>query len=128
MLQIDFVSLQKLIWILGSPPEQYPNQMIFNHRNHGMRNISLFLRQRCIQILFEFGAQFVDNDCRVSDLFAIQFDEWKLSLFGSEFKFMVDILNGKKENSFCKLFHDRKQFRLLTISQINWNNKKPVVR
>lgn len=68
--------------------------MIFDHRDHGMRDVSLFLAQSSIDVLLELLCELLDDGGRVADLLTIQFNEGQLSFFGMKFEFVVDILRG----------------------------------
>lgn len=92
LLEIDLVSIDHLTGILCSPWQDDKSQMIFNHWNHCMRNVSLFLAQSSIDVLLKLLWELFDDSGRVADLLAVQFNEWQLSFFGMEFKFVVDIL------------------------------------
>lgn len=48
VLQIDVVSLDDAVGILGTPPQQHPRQVVLDHRDHGVRDHALLRRQRCV--------------------------------------------------------------------------------
>lgn len=80
VLQINFVSLDQKVRVLGAPVEDDPNQMILDHRNGCVGDVALLLCQACVQVFVETRAQLLDDDGRVGDLLAVQLDEWQLSL------------------------------------------------
>lgn len=100
LLEIDLVSIDHFSGIFRSPWKNDKGQMILNHGDHRMGNVLLFLGQSCINILFEFLWEFLDDCAGVSDLLTVQFNEWQLSFFGMEFEFVVDILFVIRWSSF----------------------------
>lgn len=71
--------------------------MVFQHGNHGVSNVALFLGQGGIQVLFVALGQFLDDDGRIGDFLSINLDEWQLSLLGAQLQFMIDILRGRNK-------------------------------
>lgn len=76
MLQIHFIPFQYLIWVLCTPPHNYPCKMILDHGNSCVRHIALFWRKSCIEIMTKALRQFFDYDCTVCNFFTIQLNEW----------------------------------------------------
>lgn len=101
LLEVDLVSIDHLARILCSPWQDDECQMIFNHRDHGMRDVSLFLAQSSIDVLLELLCELLDDGGRVADLLTIQFNEGQLSFFGMKFEFVVDILRWCMELWCC---------------------------
>lgn len=109
MLQIDLVSLEHLIGELGAPPHHHPYQMVLQHGNHRVRNITLLRAQTRVQILVELLRQFLQDNSAVSDLFTIEFDEGQLAFLGTEFHLVVHILQEQKILSMsCKWYYEYK--------------------
>lgn len=98
MLQIYFVSLDHLIGMLGSPPCLDPDQVILNHGDCSVCYCLLLWRQTCVQIFLETFAQFLDNECGISDFLAIELNEWQLTFLGTEFRLVINILRKTEKN------------------------------
>lgn len=92
MLQVHLVALQHQIGVLAAPHQQHPEQVVLDHRDHGVRNVALLLRQLRVQVLVELLAQITDDDVRVGDLGAVQLDERQLALLGAQSHLVVDVL------------------------------------
>lgn len=92
VLQVHLVALQHLLGVLGAPPEQHPRQMVLDHRDGGMRNVALVLRQRRIDVLLELAGQLADDQRAVGDLDAVQLDERQHALLRAQLHLVVDVL------------------------------------
>lgn len=96
VLEVHFVALDHLVGVFAAPEQQHPDEVVLQHGNHGVSNVSLFLGQGGIQVLLVALGQLLDDDGRVGDFLSIDLDEWQLSLLGAQLQLVVDVLRGGK--------------------------------
>lgn len=111
VLQIELVSLDDQVGVLGAPVRNHKNQMIFNHRNSGVRNEFLLRREGCVQVFLEFRSQILDDKSRVSNLPTVELNKWQLSLLGAELCLVVNILQ-KERNVKQQLLESNVNFKI----------------
>jgi hypothetical protein len=92
LLEVDLVSVDHLSRVLGSPRQDDEGQMVLDHGNHGVRNVLLLFGQASVDVLVESLRKLLDDRGRVTDLSAIEFNEWQLSFFRVELELVVNIL------------------------------------
>lgn len=97
VLEVHFVALDHLVGVFAAPEQQHPDEVVLQHGNHGVSNVSLFLGQGGIQVLLVALGQLLDDDGRVGDFLSIDLDEWQLSLLGAQLQLVVDVLQGGEE-------------------------------
>lgn len=97
VLEVQFVALQHLVKVFGTPTHDNPGQVVLDHGNHRVGDASLLGRQASVQILAKLLTQFAEDDRAIRDLLAVQLDEGQRALLGVELHLVVDILKRTRK-------------------------------
>lgn len=97
MLKVDLVALDHLVGVFAAPEQQHPDQVVLQHGNHGVSNVSLLLGQGGVQVLLVALGQLLDDDGRVGNFLSIDLDEWQLALLGTQLQLVVNVLREREK-------------------------------
>lgn len=96
VLQIDLVTLEDLVGVLGAPPHHHPGEVVLDHGDGGVRQVPLFDAEAGVEIVAEFLRQVLDDDGTVGDLLAVELHEGQLALLRAVLHLVVHILEQRK--------------------------------